>query len=159
MNIQEILGINPVLLTSIATSFVAVCGALGIKELLSKIYDRYCSKQDEEDSDHKHLVQLELDVSRILEKLEEMEKHDKESRDNDMLLLEHDILFLQRKAIQFDKVSKSCMPRYMKLYNRYRELNLNSDYALEEEIEVNHKIIEKLLLDGKVCAEFWELYK
>lgn len=155
MEIKDILGINPVLLTSIATSFVAVCGALGVKELLSKAYERYCKKEDEADTDHKQLLAMQESIDEILARLDKMEDRDHESMVNDMLIIEDRLLWMQRKAIQVHKVSRKCMPRYQILYKRYLELNNKSDIDLNEEILFNDKVITNMINEGHI-VETWE---
>lgn len=158
MSIKEILEINPVLLTQGVAAFVAVCGALGVKELLKMAYERWCKKADEEDTDHKLLMEMQKTLEEIQVKLDAMEEADKEGRDNDMLMLEHNILFLQRKAIKFGKVSKGCMPRYRMLFKRYKMLNEKSNLEVNEEAETNNEIVEKMFHDGEVVDSFWEMY-
>ena len=170
MTISELLNINPVLITGIATSFIGICGALGIKEflcdeapdeptkeLLSKMYDRYCKKADEEDVDHLLLMEVKASLDAIQAKLDIMDKADKESLDNDILILEHNILFLQRKAIKYGKVSKGCMPRYRMLFKRYKSLLEKSNLEINEEAETNNEIVEKMFHDGLVVDSFWEM--
>lgn len=157
MTISELLNINPVLITGIATSFIGICGALGIKELLSKMYDRYCKKADEEDVDHLLLMEVKASLDAIQAKLDVMDKADKESLDNDILILEHNILFLQRKAIKYGKVSKGCMPRYRMLFKRYKSLLEKSNLEINEEAETNNEIVEKMFHDGLVVDSFWEM--
>lgn len=157
--LQDILSINPVLLTGIASSFVAVCGALGLKELFAKAYDRYCNKADEADSDHKELQQVKADVQEMLEILKEIKANEQIYMDNDMLVIANDILILQRKSLLFGKVSKSCYPWYIKLYNRYMSLNKDSEMDVDTEIEMNHRLIEQMLANGDVVEDFRELYK
>lgn len=157
MTISELLNINPVLITGIATSFIGICGALGIKELLSKMYDRYCKKADEEDVDHLLLMEVKASLDAIQTKLDIMDKADKESLDNDILILEHNILFLQRKAIRYGKVSKGCMPRYRMLFKRYKSLLEKSNLEINEEAETNNEIVEKMFHDGLVVDSFWEM--
>lgn len=159
MNIKEILEINPVLLTQGVGAFVAVCGALGIKELLKMAYERWCKKADEEDSDHKLLLEIKESQDGIKEQLKSMEAADKESLENDILILEHNILFLQRKAITYGKVSKGCMPRYRMLFKRYKALVDKSNIETNEEAETNNEIVEKMFHDGHVVDSFWEMYK
>lgn len=159
MDLEKVLGINPVLLTGIATSFIGICGALGVKELLSKMYDRYCKKSDEEDSDHKQLQLVLEKIDAILDRLDAMEQASKEGLDNDILIIEHNILFLQRKAIKFGKVSKGCMPRYRMLFKRYKSLLEKSNLDINEEAETNHEIVEKMFHDGLVVDSFWEMAK
>lgn len=159
MNIKEILEINPVLLTQGVAAFVAVCGALGVKELLKMAYERWCKKADEEDSDHKLLLEMKDALDSIQEHLKAMDAADKESLENDILILEHNILFLQRKAITYGKVSKGCMPRYRMLYKRYKSLVDKSNLDINEEAETNNEIVERMFRDGHVVDSFWEMYK
>ena len=159
MTVKEILGIDPVLLTGIGTTFVAVCGALGAKDLLRAAYERYCKKEDEKDSDHKELEKLSEQMEDIIARLDEMSQKDAEFMDNDMLLLEDRILFMQRKAIQVGKVSKACMPRYNVLHKRYLALNEKSQLEPNDEIEFNHKLVLKMFEDGKVMDNFWDSEK
>jgi len=159
MTIKEILEMNPVLITTLGATFVSVCGALGVKELLKAAWDRWCRKEDEKDSDHKQLEELSALVTQILDRLDAMAKKDEQFMDNDMLLLEDRILFMQRKAIQVGKVSKSCMPRYHLLYKRYLTLNKESELDINEEIELNNRMIEKMFEEGKVVENFWDYYE
>lgn len=159
MNIKEILETNPVLLVQGATAFVAVCGALGVKEILKAAYDRWCKKSDEEDSDHKLLMEMKQTLDNIQTQLKTMEIADQQGLENDILLLEHNILFLQRKAIQFNKVSKGCLPRYRMLFRRYKLLAEKAGMDINEEAETNNEIVEKMFREGQVVGSFWEMYK
>lgn len=157
MTVKELMEINPVMITGIATAFIGVCGALGVKELLKAAYDRYCKKADEEDEDHRLLMDMKLTLDAIQAKLEGMDQADQESLDNDILILEHNILFLQRKAIKYGKVSKGCMPRYRMLFKRYKSLLEKSKLDINEEAETNNEIVEKMFHDGDVVDSFWEM--
>lgn len=159
MGFKEILETNPVLLVQGATAFVGVCGALGVKELLKMAYERYCKKADEEDSDHKLIMEMKQTLDDIQEQLKGMEENDKESLANDILMLEHNILFLQRKAITYGKVSRGCLPRYRLLYKRYTILIERAKFEINEEAETNNEIVEKMFRDGLVVDNFWEMYK
>ena len=159
MTIKEFMEINPILVTSLGGTFVAVCGALGVREILKAAYERYCKKADEKDSDHKDIEELKMLVNQILERLDDIASKDEQFMDNDMLLLEDRILFMQRKAIQVGKVSKSCMPRYHLLYKRYLALNEESKLDINDEIELNNKMIEKMFEEGKVVENFWDYYE
>ena len=159
MNIKDILEINPVLLTQGVAAFVAVCGALGVKELLKMAYERWCKKADEEDTDHKVLMEIVQRLDNIEKRLDDMEANDKEGLENDIVILEHDILFMQHKAIAFQKVSKDCMPQYRRMYRRYKTLIEKSSLELNEEAETNNEMVEKLFHDGQVVDSFWEMYK
>lgn len=164
MAIKEFLETNPVLVTSIATSFIGICGALGIKELLMAAYNRWCKKADEKDADHNALLDIAQKLDEINNRLDDIDKRldamdlaDKESLDNDILILEHNILFLQRKAIKYGKVSKGCMPRYRMLFKRYKSLLEKSNIEINEETETNHEIVERMFRDGEVVDSFWEM--
>lgn len=159
MSIKEILEINPVLYTQIVGGIIGVCGALGIKELLAKAYDRWCAKSDEEDADHKMLMEIVEKLDNIEKRLQQMEANDQEGLENDILIMEHNILFLQRKAITYGKVSKGCMPRYRMLFKRYKALTEKSKLDINEEAETNNEIVEKMFHEGNVVDSFWEMYK
>lgn len=155
MELKSVLGIDPVLVTGVATAFIGVCGALGVKELLAKMYDRYCKKEDEKDSDHKELLEMKASIDEIIRRLDEMERKNDEFTTNDMLLLEDRLLWMQRKAIQCGMVSRGCMPRYKVLLKRYKDLNAKTDIDLNEEIAFNDVQINKLISDGNV-VDTWE---
>lgn len=159
MGIKELLETNPVLLTGVATSFIGICGALGIKELLMAAYNRYCKKADEKDTDHKVLMEIVQRLDNIEKRLDDMDANDREGLENDIVILEHDILFMQHKAIAFGKVSKDCMPQYRRMYRRYKILVQKSSLEVNEEAETNNEIVEKLFHDGKVVDSFWQMYK
>lgn len=159
MSVKELLETNPVLITGVATSFIGLCGALGIKELLMAAYNRWCKKEDEKDSDHKVLIEIVQRLDNIEKRLDDMEANDKEGLENDILILEHNILWLQRKAIQYNKVSKGCMPRYRMLFKRYKYLTEKSSLNINEEAETNNEIVEKMFHDGLVVDSFWEMDK
>ena len=159
MSIKEILEINPVLYTQIVGGIIGVCGALGIKELLAKAYDRWCAKSDEEDADHKMLMEIVEKLDNIEKRLQQIEANDQEGLENDILIMEHNILFLQRKAITYGKVSKGCMPRYRMLFKRYNVLTEKSKLDINEEVETNNEIVESMFHEGKVVDSFWEMYK
>lgn len=159
MSIKELLEINPVLYTQIVGGIIGVCGALGIKELLAKAYDRWCAKSDEEDADHKMLMEIVEKLDNIEKRLVQIEANDQEGLENDILILEHNILFLQRKAITYGKVSKGCMPRYRMLFKRYKVLTDKSNLEINEEVETNNEIVEKMFHEGNVVDSFWEMYK
>ena len=159
MSFKEMLETNPILLTQIIGSIVALCGALGVKELLKMFYERWCKKADEEDTDHKLLMEMKEALDKIQEQLGKMQEADDEGMNNDILILEHNILFLQRKAITYGKVSKGCMPRYRMLFKRYKTLIEKSNLDLNEEVETNNEIVEKMFHDGSVVDSFWEMYK
>lgn len=159
MSIKEIMEINPVLYTQVVGGFIGVCGALGIRELLAKAYDRWCAKSDEEDADHKMLMEIVEKLDNIEKRLEKIEANDQEGLENDILIMEHNILFLQRKAITYGKVSKGCMPRYRMLFKRYKALTEKSKLDINEEAETNNEIVEKMFHEGNVVDSFWEMYK
>ena len=71
----------------------------------------------------------------IKETLDRYGKSRQQGLENDILLLEHNILFLQRKAIQFNKVSKGCLPRYRMLFRRYKLLAEKAGMDINEEAE------------------------
>lgn len=148
--IRALLGVDPKLITGVLV-------ALGAKELLQKFVERYWAKQDEGESDHKILEEMKATLDEIQAKLEIMDLADKESLDNDILILEHNILFLQRKAIKYGKVSKGCMPRYRMLFKRYKSLLDKSNLDINEEAETNNEIVEKMFHDGLVVDSFWEM--
>lgn len=148
--IKALLGVDPKLITGVLV-------ALGAKELLAKFVERYWQKQDESESDHKILEEMKATLDEIQAKLEVMDLADKESLDNDILILEHNILFLQRKAIKYGKVSKGCMPRYRMLFKRYKSLLDKSNLDINEEAETNNEIVEKMFYDGLVVDSFWEM--
>lgn len=155
MDLKSLLGIDPVLVSGVATAFIGVCGALGVKELLAKAYDRYCKKEDEKDSDHKDIQKMQESIDEILRRLDDIEKQNSEFTTNDMMLIEDRLLWMQRKAIDVQKVSRGCMPRYKALLKRYRELNDKTDIDLNEEVDFNDIQINKLIADGKV-VDTWE---
>lgn len=148
--IQGLLSIDPKLITGVIV-------ALGLKDLLWEFVKRKWAKQDEKESDHKILEEMQAVLKDIQAKLEVMDTADKESLDNDILILEHNILFLQRKAIDYKKVSKSCMPRYRMLFKRYKSLLEKSNLDINEEAETNNEIVEKMFRDGHVVDSFWEM--
>lgn len=153
--IKEFLETNPVMITSILSSVVGLCGALGIKELLSKAYDRYCKKDDEKDSDHKQVQEIVVKMDEIISRLDEMERKNIEFTTNDMLILEDRLVWMQHKAIERGQVTRECVPRYQLLLKRYHDLNKMTDVGLNEEIEFNHKLIQGMINEGKV-AENWK---
>lgn len=154
----NLLGVNPVFFTQIMGSIVALCSVLGLGKLLEKAYDRYCNKEDQKEVDHQKLEKLEEDMGEVLALLRELKENEAKYLDNDMLVIANDLLMLQRKSKLHGKVAESCYPWYLKLYNRYKELNSNSTMEFDTEIEMNHKLIEKMLADGDVVADFKELY-
>lgn len=155
MGFKEIMEINPVFITGIGATLIG----LGGRDLLISMYNRYCKKEDEKETDHKQIQNIAEKIDCILERLEMMEQADKEGLDNDILILEHNILFLQRKAIKFGKVSKGCMPRYRMLFKRYKALLEKSNLDINEEAETNNEIVERMFHDGEVVDSFWEMYK
>lgn len=159
MNLKEILEINPVLYTQIVGGIIGVCGALGVKELLAKAYDRWCAKSDEEDTDHKMLMEIVEKLDKIEERLVQIEANDQEGLENDIIILEHEIFFMQQKAIAFQRVSKDCMPQYRRLYRRYKTLLQKADMPENEEVETNNEIVERMFHDGQVVENFWGMKK
>ena len=149
-DLRALLAVDPKLITGILVAF-------GAKELLWKFVERYWAKQDEGESDHKILEEMKATLDEIQAKLEIMDMADKESLDNDILILEHNILFLQRKAIKYGKVSKGCMPRYRMLFKRYKSLLEKSNLDINEEADTNNEIVEKMFHDGLVVDSFWEM--
>lgn len=160
MTIKEILEMNPVLVTGIATSFVGVVGALGLKELLAKAVERYWHKADQKETDHEQLLELAEKVDKIIEKLEVMEAHDRQGARNDLILLETNLCQMQNRAIVKGKVSATCMPRYLRDYELYIKLAEETEgYSASEEIRINHKRIQKLVEDGFIADSVEEWYK
>ena len=155
MDIKNILEINPVLINSVLGSVAGLCSVLGLKELIAKIYDRYCKKEDEKESDHKKLEEMKESIDEIIRRLDEMERKNDEFTTNDMLLIEDRLLWMQRKAINVQKVSRGCMPRYKVLLKRYKELNEKTEIDINEEILFNDVQIDKLIADGHV-VDTWE---
>lgn len=156
--IVDLLGVNPVFVTQIVGSVVALCSVLGVKELLSKAYDRYCNKADQKEVDHQKLEQLGDNMTEVLALVKELKGNEAKYLDNDMLIIANDLLMLQRKAKMCGRVAESCYPWYMKLFNRYKELNDGSEMEFDTEIEMNHKLIEQMLANGDVVPDFKELY-
>jgi len=160
MGYKEILETNPVLLVQGTTAFVAVCGALGAKELIASAVNRWWKKADEKDTDHKKIEELSEKVDMIIEKLETIQEHDKQGMRNDLIILETELAQLQNRAIIKGKVSSSCMPRYMRNYDVYIKLAEETEgYEASEEIKLNHQRILLLVKEGKVADSVEEWYK
>ena len=160
MTLKEIMETNPVLVTGIATSFVGVVSALGIKELLAEAIKRYWKKADQKDTDHEQLMELTEKVDKIIAKLETMEAHDRQGMKNDLIILETNLAQLQNRAIIKGKVSSTCMPRYMRDYDLYVKLAEETEgYDASEELKLNHQRILKLVSDGHVADNVEEWYK
>lgn len=149
-DLRALLAVDPKLITGILVAF-------GAKELLWKFVERYWAKQDEENTDHKLIIEVVAKLDDIQKQLDQMEENSLEGLENDILLLEHNILFLQRKAIDYKKVSKGCMPRYRMLFKRYKALTEKSNLEINEEAETNNEIVEKMFRDGCVVDSFWEM--
>lgn len=159
MDLKQILGIDPVLITGITTAFIGVCGALGVKELIAKIYDRYCKKEDEKDSDHKQLQEMVIKIDEIIARLDTIERKNAEFCVNDMLIIEDRLVWMQHKAIEYGVVSRECVPRYQVLLRRYHELNDMTNVPINEEIEFNDKLIQNMIDDGNVVDSWVEVKK
>ena len=160
MELKEIMEMNPVLITGIATSFIGVCGALGVKDLLSKAIDRWWKKADEKDTDHAKLEELAEKVDKIIAQLQIMEANDRVGMRNDLIILETDLAEMQNRAIVKGKVSNTCMPRYLKNYDLYIKLAEETDgYDASEEVKLNHQLILKMVKDGHVAHNVEEWYK
>lgn len=160
MGLKEFLETNPVLVTQGAAAFTAVCGALGFKEILKAMYDRYCRKADEKEIDHKKLEDLTEKMNMVLDKLEHMENNDKTGMRTDLIILETDLAEIQNRAIVKGKVSATCMPRYLKNFELYIKLaNETEDYEASQEVILNHQRILKLVQDGHVADSIEEWYK
>ena len=167
MNIKEFLEINPVFLTQIGGTFVAVCGALGLGKLLEKFVDRCWKKADEKDEDHKKVEELEAKfnelsekMDKILDTLETMKDNDTKGFKDDLKLFECELANMQNRALVKHKVSNSCMPRYMELYSDYCKLADETEGCkASAEITLNHKRILKLVEDGHVVDTLEEWYK
>lgn len=158
---QEIINFlktDPVFVTNFLGAIAGFLTVIGAKEIIAKAQDRYYKKSDEKEEDHKKLEKLEEDMGEVLALLRELKENEEKYLDNDMLVIANDLLMLQRKSKLHGKVAESCYPWYLKLYNRYKELNSNSAMEFDTEIEMNHKLIEKMLADGDVVADFKELY-
>ena len=130
------------------------------------IYNRWCKKADEQDANRKmmeeivqHFNNVEKRLDNIEKRLDDMDANDREGLENDIVILEHDILFMQHKAIAFGKVSKDCMPQYRRMYRRYKILIQKSSLEVNEKVETNNELVEKLFHDGKVVDSFWRMYK
>lgn len=149
-DLRVLLGVDPKLITGILVAF-------GARELLAKFFERRWAKQDQKESDHKLIIEVVAKLDDIQKLLAQMEANDLEGLGNDILLLEHNILFLQRKAIKYGKVSKGCMPRYRMLFKRYKSLLEKSNLEINGEAEANNEIVEKLFHDGLVVDSFWEM--
>lgn len=147
---RALLSVDPKIITGVLV-------ALGARELLQKFVERYWAKQDEEQTDHKLISEAIEKLNDIQKQLDQMEENGREGLENDILLLEHNILFLQRKAIDYKKVSKGCMPRYRMLFKRYKALTEKSNLEINEEAETNNEIVEKMFRDGHVVDSFWEM--
>lgn len=148
--IRTLLNVDPKLITGVIVAF-------GLKDLLWEFVKRRWAKEDECENDHKILEEMQATLKEIQAKLEILDMADKESLDNDILILEHNILFLQRKAIKYGKVSKGCMPRYRILFKRYKSLLDKSNLDINEEADTNNEIVEKMFHDGLVVDSFWEM--
>lgn len=89
-----------------------------------------------------------------------MEENDKKGFHTDLLLLESTIAEMQNRAIVKGKVSRTCMPRYLKDYKRYISLaDETEDYEASEEINMNHQRILAIINDGNVADSLEEWYK
>lgn len=159
MGFKELMETNPVLLVQGAAAFAGVCTALGLRELLSKAIERYWHKADEKDTDHQRLEEMIVKIDEIIARLDDMDRKNEEFNTNDMLLIEDRLLWMQRKAIQNEKVSRRCMPRYNVLLKRYRELNERTDIPLNEEVMFNDEIIQSYISEGKIVATWEEANK
>lgn len=149
-DLKRVLEINPVMITSIATAFIGVCGALGVKELLSKAYDRYCKKDDEKDVDHKQIQEITVKIDEILKRIEDIERKNDELTLNDLLMFEDRIISIQNTAIKYKCVTRECVPRYQSLIRRYRKLSEMTNYPINAEIEFNDTLIQNFINDGHV---------
>ena len=149
-DLKKILEINPVMITSMATAFIGVCGALGVKELLSKAYDRYCKKDDEKEVDHKHIQEIAMKIDEIIKRIDDIERKNDEFTLNDMLMFEDRIISIQTKAIKYKCVTRECVPRYHSLIRRYRKLSEMTNSPINTEIEFNDTLIQNLINDGNV---------
>lgn len=151
--IRALLNVDPKLITGVLI-------ALGAKELVWEFFKRRWAKEDEKDSDHKKLEELTEKMGEILQKLEKMEAHDREGILNDFVLLESTIAEMQNRAIVKGKVSRTCMPRYLKDYKRYIKLAEDTeDYEVSEEIKLNHQRILAIVNEGKIADSLEEWYK
>lgn len=160
MGFRDLMEINP-------TFFVALVGALGLKDILWEWIKRCWSKSDEKYSDHKKLEELEAKLDamnvkfeQIINRLDKMEENDKESAFRDLKFWETEVAEMQNRAIIKDKVSNSCMPRYLENYKLYNQLaELTPHYDVPEEIKLNHEKILQLVKDGKSVDNLREWYK
>lgn len=160
MSFKDFMEINPVLLATLI-------GALGLKDVLWEFIKRCWQKNDEKDNDHKKLEEVEKKLDemnekfeQIIAKLERMEENDRQGMLYDLSILETDLAEMQNRAIVKGKVSRTCMPRYLKNYNQYIKLAEETEgYDASEEIKVNHKRILKLFDDGYVADNVEEWYK
>lgn len=167
MTLKEIMEMNPVLITGVATSFVGVCGALGAKDLLAKIYERYCKKEDEKDADHQKLDALTNEVgeigkalAEISATLKEMKANDIKGFKNDLKLQEKNLIDMQNRAIAKDKVSNECMPTYLDAFNDYCKLAEEIEgYEISQSVLHKHQRVLKLVEDGKVVDSLKEWYQ
>ena len=167
MTLKEVMEMNPVLITGVATSFIGVCTALGAKDLLAKFYDRYCKKEDEKDEDHLKVAELEEKFDRLEKKLDKviaslevMQENDIKGFKNDLKILENELVNMQNRALAKEKVSNSCMPMYMDSYTTYCKLAEETEgYEPSQTVLVNHQRILKLVEDGKVVDNLKEWYK
>lgn len=160
MSFKDLMEIDP-------RFFVALVGALGLKDLLWEWLKRYWSKEDEKDSDHKKLEEVEkklddmnLKFEQIISKLDKMEENDQEAAFRDLKFWEIEVAEMQNRAIIKDKVSNSCMPRYLENYKLYNQLaEHTASYDVPEEIKLNHEKILQLVRDGKAVDNLKEWYK
>lgn len=153
MNFKDFMEVNPVFV-------VTLVGALGLKDILWEWIKRCWSKNDEKDNDHKKLEELSEKVDKIIEKLEAMDANDRKGMLNDLSIFETDLAEMQNRAIIKGKVSRTCMPRYMKDYDLYMKLAEETEgYDASEEVKMNHQRILKLVADGHIADNLEEWYK
>lgn len=159
MSFKDLMEINP-------TFFVALVGALGLKDILWEWIKRRWTKDDEKEQDHKDIEELKAEiqelkatVSEILEIQKVMQENDRRSDENDLMMIGRQILDLQNRAIAKEKVSNACMPDYLEAYEHYNELANRTGFKVSERIKINHEIILEMVKNGQVVETLKEWYK
>lgn len=159
MSLKELMEINP-------TFFVALVGALGLKDILWEWIKRCWTKDDEKEQDHKDIEELKAEiqelkatVSEILEIQKAMQENDRRSDENDLMMIGRQILDLQNRAIAKEKVSNACMPDYLEAYEHYNDLANRTGFKVSERIKINHEIILEMVKNGQVVETLKEWYK
>lgn len=155
MELKELLEINPVLITSIGATLIG----LGGRDLVLAMYNRYCKKADEADTDHELLVKLTEQMAELNDKVEKLEANARRSDTNDVMMIGRQILDLQNRAIAKEKVSSACMPDYLEAYEHYMELAEMVGCKVSERIKLNHVRILEMVKQGQVVETLKEWYK